>query len=50
MNNEHPAPFQVALIDRIISSTSATVILDPLMRSGTIAVVTIGLKRNYIPK
>jgi modification methylase len=27
MNNEHPAAFPVALIDRIISSTNARVIL-----------------------
>lgn len=48
MNNFHPAPFPVALIDRIISSTTGKLILDPFMGSGTTAVVAMGLKRNYI--
>jgi len=47
-NNGHPAPFPVALIDRIISSTTANVILDPFMGSGTTAVVASGLKRQYV--
>ena len=46
--NDHPAPFPVELIDRIISSTSAKVILDPFMGSGTTAVVAAGLGRNFI--
>ncbi|HPD65731.1 MAG TPA: site-specific DNA-methyltransferase [Bacteroidia bacterium] len=48
MKNEHPAPFPVALIYRIISSTTAQIILDPFMGSGTTAVVAMGLKRHYI--
>jgi len=48
MNNEHPAPFPVALIDRIISSTNAKIILDPFSDSGTTAIVALELKRNYI--
>lgn len=48
MNNEHPAPFPVDLIDRIISSTSAQIILDPFSGSGTTAIVAMGLKRNFI--
>src|SRR3989344_4726730 len=48
MNNPHPAPFPVALIERIISSTNAETILDPFMGSGTTAVVAKGLGRNYI--
>ena len=48
LNNSHPAPFPVALIDRIISSTNAQVILDPFMGSGTTAVVASGLGRKYI--
>ncbi len=48
MKNEHPAPFPVALIDRIISSTNAQIILDPFSGSGTTAVVAMGLKRNFI--
>jgi len=48
MKNGHPAPFPIALIDRIISSTYAEIILDPFMGSGTTAVVAKNLKRNYI--
>lgn len=48
MKNEHPAPFPVALIDRIISSTTAELILDPFMGSGTTAVAAKRLNRNYI--
>lgn len=48
MKNEHPAPFPVALIERIISSTTAQIVLDPFMGSGTTAVVAMGLKRKYI--
>jgi modification methylase len=48
MKNEHPAPFPVALIDRIVSSTNAQTILDPFMGSGTTAVVAMWHKRNYI--
>lgn len=48
MKNGHPAPFPVALIDRIISSTNAQVVLDPFMGSGTTAVAAIKNKRQYI--
>ena len=48
MRNEHPAPFPVALIERIISSTNAELILDPFSGSGTTALVAKALKRNYI--
>ncbi len=48
MKNGHPAPFPVALIDRIIGSTEAQVVLDPFMGSGTTAVVAMGLKRHYV--
>ena len=48
MNNKHPAPFPVSLIERIISSTNANVILDPFSGSGTTAVVAMGLGRKYI--
>ncbi|KAA6347312.1 DNA adenine methyltransferase YhdJ [termite gut metagenome] len=48
MKNEHPAPFPVALIERIVGSTNAQIILDPFMGSGTTAIVAIGLKRSYI--
>ncbi len=48
MKNEHPAPYPIALIDRIISSTSAKVILDPFMGSGTTAIAAIKNERKYI--
>ena len=41
MKNEHPAPFPVALIDRIIGSTTGKIVLDPFMGSGTTSVVAI---------
>jgi len=46
--NAHPAPFPVALIDRIVSSTTGQIIMDPFMGSGTTAVVAAGLNRYYI--
>jgi len=48
MKNEHPAPFPVALIERIVRSTPAQIVLDPFSGSGTTAVVCQGLKRNFI--
>lgn len=48
LKNPHPAPFPVALIERIISSTEAHVILDPFMGSGTTAIAAINLARQYI--
>jgi len=47
-NNPHPAPFPVALIERIISSTHAKTILDPFSGSGTTAIAALNLNRNYI--
>ncbi len=48
MRNKHPAAFPVALIDRIIASTSAETILDPFMGSGTTALSAINHGRNYV--
>lgn len=48
MKNDHPAPFPVSLIERIISSTTSNIILDPFMGSGTTAVVAKFLKRTFI--
>ena len=48
LNNPHPAPFPVDLIERIISSTTANIILDPFMGSGTTAVAAKKLGRQYI--
>lgn len=46
--NDHPAPFPVELIDRIVSSTTGQIVLDPFMGSGTTAVVAAGLGRDFI--
>lgn len=48
MKNEHPAPFPVDLIERIIGSTHAQLILDPFMGSGTTAIAAKLLNRNFI--
>jgi modification methylase len=48
MKNTHPAPFPVKLIERIISSTEAQLVLDPFMGSGTTAIAALNLGRNYI--
>jgi len=48
MKNEHPAPFPMALVERIISSTNAKIVLDPFSGSGTTAVVAKSLKRDFI--
>jgi len=48
MKNGHPAAFPINLIDRIVSSTEAKVILDPFMGSGTTAISAINFKRDYI--
>lgn len=46
--NPHPAPFPIALIDRIISSTTATTVLDPFIGSGTTAIAALLNHRNYL--
>lgn len=46
--NNHPAPFPIALIERIVSSTTAGTVLDPFMGSGTTAVVAKNLGRNFV--
>lgn len=48
MNNPHPAPFPQPLIERIINSTNAKIILDPFIGSGTTAIAAKNLKRSYI--
>ena len=47
-NNPHPAPFPTKLIERVISSTNAKIVLDPFMGSGTTAVAAKKLKRDYV--
>ena len=48
MNNKHPVPFSLVMIDRIISSTNAKTVLDPFMGSSTTAIAAINNDRNYI--
>lgn len=48
MNNPHPAPFPVDLIERIISSSTGQVVLDPFMGSGTTAIAAHNLGRDYV--
>ena len=48
MNNRSSCAFPIKLIDRIISSTSAKIILDPFMGSGTTAISAINFNREYI--
>lgn len=46
--NSHPAPFPVALIERIIGSTTARTVLVPFMGSGTTAVAARKLGRSFL--
>lgn len=48
MRNDHPAAFPVKLIDRIVASTTAKIILDPFMGSGTTALSAINYKRHFV--
>lgn len=48
MKNDHPAPFPIALIDRIVQSTTAQIVLDPFMGSGTTAIAARKNKRDYV--
>jgi modification methylase len=48
MKNDHPAAFPVKLIDRIVASTDAKIILDPFMGSGTTAISAINYKRHFV--
>ena len=46
--NPHPAPFPEELIDRIVTSTNAQVVLDPFGGSGTSAVSAKKAGRDFI--
>jgi site-specific DNA-methyltransferase (adenine-specific) len=46
--NTHPAPFPIDLPLRCIASTTANIILDPFMGSGTTALAALQLGRNYV--
>jgi len=47
-NNPHPAPFPVELAERCIRSTTAKVILDPFIGSGTTAIAAETDSRDWI--
>jgi modification methylase len=47
-NNPHPAPFPIELAQRCISSTTARIVLDPFLGSGTSAIAAEALKRDWI--
>jgi len=46
--NPHPAPFPVELAQRCIKSTTAEIILDPFMGSGSTAIAAEALGRDWI--
>jgi len=47
-DNAHPAPFPAELAQRCIQSTTAKIVLDPFIGSGSTAIAAEGLKRNWI--
>ena len=46
--NPHPAPFPLTLAQRCIDSTSARIVLDPFIGSGTTAIAAEKSKRGWI--
>lgn len=47
-NNPHPAPFPVELAQRCIHATTAKIVLDPFMGSGSTAIAAEVCKRDWI--
>jgi modification methylase len=47
-DNPHPAPFPLALAERVVGSTKAKIVLDPFVGSGTTCVAAKKLGRKYI--
>ena len=47
-NNPHPAPFPVELAQRCIQSTTAGIVLDPFLGSGTTAIAAKACDRDWI--
>jgi modification methylase len=47
-DNPHPAPYPLALAERIIGSTESEIILDPFSGSGTTALAAHHLGRHFI--
>lgn len=48
MKNDHPAPFPIALVDRIIASTNCKIVLDPFIGSGTTALSALNYNVDYV--
>ena len=48
LKNDHPAPFPLELANTCIKSTTAEIILDPFVGSGTTAIAAKALGRKYI--
>lgn len=48
LNNPHPAPFPVELAQRCIKSTTAKIVLDPNMGSGSTAIAAEAEGRDWI--
>jgi len=47
-NNRHPAPFPVELAQRCIESTTAQIVCDPFIGSGTTAIAAEAAKREWV--
>lgn len=47
-NNPHPAPFPVELAQKCIAATTARVVLDPFMGSGTTAIAAESCGREWL--
>ena len=47
-NNAHPAPFPVELAQRCIESTTARIVCDPFLGSGSTAIAAEGCRRDWI--
>lgn len=48
VNNAHPAPFPAELARRCIKSTTAQIVLDPFLGSGTTAIAAEACQRDWI--
>lgn len=48
MKNSHPAPFPLGFALRCVESTTAQIVLDPFMGSGTTAIAAKRLGRDFI--
>lgn len=48
LKNKHPAPYPVALTDRILNSCNGKIVLDPFIGSGTTAISALNYGWDYI--